>query len=85
MMRGLIFMRLAALAATAAVKRDDDNWNQDGTPKYKHVAIFSVDGLHASDVDKWLARGLSNMSKLLDIGYRWTDAYTTFPSDSFPG
>ncbi|ORX99962.1 alkaline-phosphatase-like protein [Clohesyomyces aquaticus] len=51
----------------------------------KHVAVFSIDGLHSSDIDKWLALGPSNMSKLLDTGYRYTEAWSTFPSDSFPG
>ncbi|KAF2474960.1 type I phosphodiesterase/nucleotide pyrophosphatase [Lindgomyces ingoldianus] len=51
----------------------------------KHVAVFSIDGLHNSDIDKWLALGPSNISKLLGTGYRYTNAWATFPSDSFPG
>jgi predicted AlkP superfamily pyrophosphatase or phosphodiesterase len=82
---------LSALASAAIIRRDDsDNgWNgdrdADGTPKFKHVAAFSIDGLHASDIDKWLAKGTSNISKMLEHGYRYTNAFTTFPSDSFPG
>jgi hypothetical protein len=53
--------------------------------KVSHVAMFSVDGLHASDIDKYLAKGKSNISILLDTAYRYTNALTTFPSDSFPG
>jgi hypothetical protein len=53
--------------------------------KVSHVAMFSVDGLHASDIDKYLAKGKSNISMLLDTAYRYTNALTTFPSDSFPG
>jgi hypothetical protein len=83
---------LSALASAAIIRRDDsdDGWNgdrnADGTPKFQHVAAFSIDGLHASDIDKWLAKkGTSTISKMLQHGYRYTNAFTTFPSDSFPG
>lgn len=53
---------------------------------FKHVVTFSVDGLHSSDVGKWLAlKPNSNISQLVQQGYEYTDAYTTAPSDSFPG
>lgn len=53
---------------------------------YKHVAVFSVDGLHASDVDKYVAlRPNSSISALLKTGYEYSGAYTSAPSDSFPG
>lgn len=53
---------------------------------YKHVAAFSVDGLHASDLDKYVAlRPNSNISALLKTGYQYSGAYTSAPSDSFPG
>jgi predicted AlkP superfamily pyrophosphatase or phosphodiesterase len=84
-MRGLLSLAFLSLASAAVVRRGDDEHNDDNTPKFKHVAVFSVDGLHNSDLDKYLARGASNFTKLLDHSYRWTDAYTTFPSDSFPG
>jgi len=50
------------------------------------MAVFSVDGMHASDVEKYLAvRPTSNISILLATGYEYTNAYTSAPSDSFPG
>jgi predicted AlkP superfamily pyrophosphatase or phosphodiesterase len=52
---------------------------------YKYVAVFSVDGLHASDLDKYLALGPSNISALLEHGHRYTNAWAAAPSDSFPG
>lgn len=53
---------------------------------YKHVAVFSADGLHASDLDKYVAlRPNSNISTLLKTGYEYSGAYTSAPSDSFPG
>jgi len=80
---------LIPLAAAAVVPRGDDGWDgprdPDGCPQFKHIAAFSVDGLHSSDIGKWLAKGKSNISEMLDHGYLYTDAYTTFPSDSFPG
>lgn len=54
--------------------------------QYKHVAVFSVDGFHASDLDKYVAlRPNSNISALLKTGYEYSSAYTSAPSDSFPG
>lgn len=53
---------------------------------YKHVAAFSIDGLHSSDVPKYIAlRPKSIIAELLETGYEFTDAYTSAPSDSFPG
>lgn len=57
----------------------------DSAALYKHVAVFSIDGLHASDLDKYVARGSSNISKLLSTGIKYSNAWTSFPSDSFPG
>jgi predicted AlkP superfamily pyrophosphatase or phosphodiesterase len=54
--------------------------------QYKYVAVFSVDGLHGSDVTKYVAmRPKSTIAELLETGYEYTDAYTSAPSDSFPG
>ncbi|RDW59641.1 hypothetical protein BP6252_12728 [Coleophoma cylindrospora] len=53
---------------------------------YKYVATFSVDGLHSSDVGKYTARRPnSTIAQLLETAYRYTDAFTSGPSDSFPG
>lgn len=71
------------IVSSAVIRRDDDEGYQGCKSKY--VAVFSVDGLHNSDLDKWLARGPSNVSALLETGYRYTDAWTTGPSDSYPG
>lgn len=70
------------VASAAIIKRNN---HADGTPNFQYVAAFSVDGLHASDIDKWLAKGPSNISQMLQNGYLYTGSYTTFPSDSFPG
>ncbi|KIJ39829.1 hypothetical protein M422DRAFT_257430 [Sphaerobolus stellatus SS14] len=73
----LLLLRQAV--SSAILPRDDDSF------KAKFVAVLSVDGMHNSDIDKWLATGPSNISKLLETGYRYTNAFTTGPSDSFPG
>jgi hypothetical protein len=53
---------------------------------YKYVAAFSIDGFHGIDVDKYVAkRPKSTIASLLATGYEYTDAYTSGPSDSFPG
>jgi hypothetical protein len=55
-------------------------------PKYKYVATFSVDGLHGSDVAKYVAvRTQSTIAMMLENTYLCTNAYTSAPSDSFPG
>jgi hypothetical protein len=54
--------------------------------RYKYVATFSVDGLHGSDVEKYVAlRPKSTIAEMLENGYEYTNAYTSAPSDSFPG
>jgi hypothetical protein len=53
---------------------------------YKYVLAFSVDGMHSSDVEKYLAaRPNSNMSKLLATGYEYSNAWTTAVRDSCIG
>ena len=62
----------------------DDNENEE--KNYKYVALFSVDGFHSSDVAKYVSlRPKSNIAALLATGYEYTNAFTSAPSDSFPG
>jgi hypothetical protein len=54
--------------------------------RYKYVLTFSVDGLHGSDVEKCVAlRPQSTIAEMLENAYEYTNAYTSAPSDSFPG
>lgn len=72
---------LAALAAAAPAQQYDLR-----ASPFKYVASISVDGLHQSDIDKYLAaRPTSNISSLINSGYQFTDSYSSAPSDSFPG
>lgn len=53
---------------------------------YKHVAFFSIDGMHSSDIEKWVAtKPQGAIAKLLETGYWYKGALTSAPSDSFPG
>lgn len=70
---------VAALAGCAVANTDDDT-------VYKHVVTFSIDGMHGSDVEKWVAlKPESTIATLLKTGYEYTDCYTSAPSDSYPG
>lgn len=75
--RGLV-LATVLYGATATLA-----WND---PNYKYVALFSVDGLHSSDVGKYVSlRPQSTIAQLLATGYEYTNAFTSGPSDSFPG
>jgi Type I phosphodiesterase / nucleotide pyrophosphatase len=52
----------------------------------EHVLLISVDGLHASDLSRYIAgHPQSAIAKLSGHGLTYSKAMTTFPSDSFPG
>ncbi|MBA8792955.1 hypothetical protein FHX74_000549 [Friedmanniella endophytica] len=54
--------------------------------RQRHVLLLSVDGLHSSDL-RWYVREHpgSALAQLVRGGTTYSDARTTFPSDSFPG
>jgi len=53
---------------------------------FQHVLILSVDGLRSADVlDPALQPYLTNINSLRSIGVTYPNAFTTSPSDSFPG
>jgi predicted AlkP superfamily pyrophosphatase or phosphodiesterase len=80
-----VFLPLAILGAAAAPTTDNDRKDNDHA-EYRYVALFSVDGLHGSDVEKYVAlRPKSTIAQLLETGYEYTNAFTSAPSDSFPG
>ncbi len=66
----------AALCAMTAV----------ANAKIEHVVLISVDGLHASDLARFVAKNpQSTLATLAAHGVTYSNAMTTFPSDSFPG
>ena len=56
------------------------------TSTYKHVLVISVDGMHAVDLANYIQNNpASNFAKLAKHGIIYPNAFTTAPSDSFPG
>lgn len=48
-------------------------FSHDYDATYKHVAVFSVDGLHSSDVEKYVKlRPESTIGSLLATGFEYT-------------
>ena len=71
----LLAAALPALAATPAV-----------APTYKHVLLISVDGMHSVDLTNWIEHNpTSNFARLAKHGIIYPNAFTTAPSDSYPG
>ncbi|KAL7270293.1 hypothetical protein RUND412_007002 [Rhizina undulata] len=89
--RLLSYVALVASSASIAVnarvvQRSSDRDCLASDVEYKHVALFSIDGFHSSDVAKYLSlRPQSTLAQLLETGYHYADAWTSAPSDSFPG
>ena len=69
----------------AADSRADDDDHTVGS-RIRHVVLISVDGLHQTDVDHFVAaHPESTLAALLEHGVEDTDAHASTPSDSFPG
>jgi len=78
MTRSTTALLLAALFAATTT--------QAAVSLQKHVLLISVDGMHAQDLENFIAQApTSNLAKLAHQGVRYTEARTTLPSDSFPG
>ena len=93
LMRGFrnFFLSTAAIAAATlacgvtVTQADDDNGHSQ-RHGYKHVLLISVDGMHSIDLKRWIeTRPGGNFAKLADNGVVYSNAYTTAPSDSYPG
>lgn len=51
-----------------------------------HVLLVSIDGMHASDLSNYVkSHPSSTLAKLAKQGVTYANAFTTAPSDSFPG
>jgi hypothetical protein len=67
-------------SAVAAGAADTDH------AQIKHVLLISVDGMHQSDLDWYVAtHPNSELARLATGGAEYTNAQTTVPSDSDPG
>lgn len=66
--------------------RDHDHDGDDNHGDIKHVLLISVDGMHQSDLDWYIANHPhSTFAKLVHSGSEYTNASTSNPSDSDPG
>src|SRR6266851_7748746 len=59
---------------------------QEGDCDIRHVLLISVDGMHEVDLRLWINNHPSGaLAALTKRGVTYSQAYTTAPSDSFPG
>ncbi|WP_035684080.1 alkaline phosphatase family protein [Bradyrhizobium sp. Cp5.3] len=76
----------AMLAGGITVARADDDSGHSQRHGYKHVLLISVDGMHAIDLKRWVeSRPGGNFAQLTNHGVVYPNAFTTAPSDSYPG
>lgn len=77
---------IGAATAVPAAADTRPSHHQPGRNGIEHVLLISVDGLHQSDL-AWYVSGHpgSALGRLVSSGTSFTDAWTPFPSDSFPG
>jgi hypothetical protein len=81
----LVAPMLASSFLSSAVALADDG-RPAVEPRYKHVLLISVDGMHAIDLKNWIASHPNgNFAMLAAHGVQYPGAYTTAPSDSYPG
>jgi arylsulfatase A-like enzyme len=75
----LIAAGLAVAAASVSVA-------SPGQPRVNHALLISVDGMHQSDLDWFVAHHPSSeLAKLVHGGAEFNNAHTADPSDSDPG
>jgi hypothetical protein len=76
----------AATCALAALQGSANAGARGPAPASKHVLLISVDGMHQSDLDWYVANHPgSTLAKLTHTGTEYTKAATSNPSDSDPG
>ncbi len=77
----------SALLAVAAYPAQATEYPRPAVgTNYQHVLLISVDGLHAVDLTNWIeSHSTGALAKLARHGIIYPNAFTTAPSDSFPG
>jgi len=77
---------LATVAVVAVAAQPAAAASPAVTSTYQHVLLISVDGMHAIDLANWIqSHPSSNFAKLANSGIIYPNAFTTAPSDSYPG
>jgi hypothetical protein len=87
MSRGTVALLAAGLAAFPALSANASPGDGGhGRPSAQHVLLVSVDGLHQSDLQWYVANHPgSALAQLYNKGTEYSNAQTPVPSDSFPG
>ena len=76
---------VAALASGVSIAAQADGDHPDH-PRYRHVLLISIDGMHAADYQYCLSHGTCPaLAALGTHGVNYTRTSTSRPSDSFPG
>jgi hypothetical protein len=80
------FVLLGLLTAVVAVVSVSVSVAAPAQPRVQHVLLISVDGLHQSDLNWFVAQHPnSELAKLVQGGVEFNNAHTAVPSDSDPG
>jgi hypothetical protein len=85
--RALVLVSLILTMGQSSQSRGQENdGDEEGGRRIERVLLISVDGLHQTDLAKFIAdHRSSTLAQLAHRGVQYTDAHTTTPSDSFPG
>lgn len=82
--RQLLLLGAALLSLTTIARAHDDG--DDDRRRVDHVLLISVDGMHEVDLRLWIKEHPeSALAELAERGTTYSAAFTTAPSDSFPG
>lgn len=87
-MSAALLLAVGGSHVNADDQNDNGNYAKDAAvgSDYRHVLLISVDGMHSVDLANWItANPNSNIAKLANHGIIYPNAYTTAPSDSYPG
>src|SRR6516165_6279781 len=77
---------VAALAIAVPLAPYASSAAAAGHAQIKHVLLISVDGMHQSDLDWYVAHHPgSELARLVHGGAEFSNAHTSVPSDSDPG
>jgi predicted AlkP superfamily pyrophosphatase or phosphodiesterase len=80
------FFVLGLIAAAATAVAVSVSAASPGKSRIKHVLLISVDGLHQSDLEWYVAsHPASELARLVRGGVEFSNAHTAVPSDSDPG
>ena len=83
---GLAAVSAAALCTLTVLPANAQSAGRGDAHTNEHVLLISVDGMHQSDLDWYIANHPhSTLAKLTHGGIEYTNAETSNPSDSDPG